>query len=98
MQMVPGQAVPKSSVSLADNQRAIRRIARLLKKHGVAYRGIQIGRSVCRDMTFAIVTLRNGQTVTGDLAILARDNYEEFGASGVNIEDTFVAKCLMLQP
>jgi hypothetical protein len=84
-------------VTLAENQRAIRKVAQLLRKHGVVYRDIQIGRSDRRDATYAIVTLANGTTVTGDLAILTKA-YAEFGASGVNVEDTFIAKCLMLHP
>lgn len=87
--------MPASEVQLSDNAKAKRAVARLLKKHGIQYRDIEIGRSAKRGgKTFVIVWLTNTQRVVGELEMIDR-SYQEFGAV-VKTEDTFIAKCLML--
>lgn len=95
MQVVPGEAVPKSSVKLTDNGKVIRRVATLLRRRNIRWRDIQIGRSVLRDQTYVIVVLENGQKVTGDVDMFS--GADEYGASTVTLEDTFIAKCHMLE-
>lgn len=83
-------------IKLADNEKAIRAVARLLRKHGIVYRDIQIGRSDKRAKTYVIVWLTNTQRVVGELEIIDKA-YTDFGASVVKMEDTFIAKCHMLR-
>ena len=102
MRLVPGQVMPTSTESLGrplkltDNEKAIRAVARLLRKNGIVYRDIQIGRSDYRAMTFVVVVLENNQRVVGELEIVEKA-YTDFGASVVKTEDTFIAKCHMLR-
>ena len=103
MRLVPGQVMPASTealnrrpAKLADNEKAILAVGRLLRKHGIVYRDIEIGRSAERAATFVIVTLENRQKVVGELEIVDRA-YTDFGASVVKTEDTFIAKCHMMR-
>lgn len=93
---MPASTESLRAVKLADNEKAIRAVARLLRKHGIVYRDIQIGRSAERAKTFVIVTLENRVNVVGELEIVDKA-YTDFGASVVKTEDTFIAKCHMLR-